>query len=63
MCIICNQPVAGSIPIASSNISKALGNLPRPFLLPEKFSKHIIQPSKKQNNKLQFDLSLRDKEQ
>jgi len=31
--VICNQPVAGSIPIASSKYIKALGTNLRPFLL------------------------------
>jgi hypothetical protein len=31
--LICNQPVAGSIPIASSKNIKALGANLRPFLL------------------------------
>ncbi|SJM92382.1 hypothetical protein CRENPOLYSF2_270004 [Crenothrix polyspora] len=35
--LICNQPVAGSSPISSSNIIKALGANLRPFLLPKKY--------------------------
>jgi hypothetical protein len=39
--LICNQPVAGSIPIASSKNIKALGANLRPFLLPNVFGCHL----------------------